>query len=109
MAISVITVIVLLALWWIATHMGWIRDLFLPTPERIVNAFTAAMKGDIQGGKALPEHFMWSLIRVFSAFFLAVLTAVPVGIAMGVSRVMRGIFDPPIEFWVFGYGLAHHY
>ena len=37
--------------------------------------------------------------RVFSAFFLAVLTAVPVGVAMGVSRVMRGIFDPPIEFY----------
>jgi taurine transport system permease protein len=97
--ISVVTVISLFALWWGATHMGWIRDLFLPTPERIGAAFVAAMKGDIQGGKALPEHFMWSLIRVFSAFFLAVLTAVPAGIAMGVSRVMRGIFDPPIEFY----------
>ena len=97
--ISVITVIALFALWWTATHMGWIRDLFLPTPEKIASAFMAAMRGDIQGGKALPEHFMWSLIRVFSAFFLAVLTAVPVGIAMGVSRVMRGVFDPPIEFY----------
>ena len=97
--ISVVTVVALFALWWTATHMGWIRDLFLPTPERIYNAFISAMKGDIQGGKALPEHFMWSLIRVFSAFFLAVLTAVPVGILMGVSRTMRGVFDPPIEFY----------
>lgn len=97
--ISVVTVVLLLALWWLATHLGWIRDLFLPTPEKIFSAFVSAMKGDIQGGKALPEHFMWSMIRVFSAFFLAVLTAVPVGVAMGVSRVMRGIFDPPIEFY----------
>ena len=97
--ISVVTVVALFALWWTATHMGWIRDLFLPTPERIYNAFVSAMKGDIQGGKALPEHFIWSLIRVFSAFFLAILTAVPVGILMGVSRTMRGIFDPPIEFY----------
>lgn len=97
--ISVITVIALLTLWWTATHMGWIRDLFLPTPEKIASAFMAAMRGDIQGGKALPEHFLWSLIRVFSAFFLAVLTAVPAGIAMGVSRTMRGVFDPPIEFY----------
>jgi taurine transport system permease protein len=37
--------------------------------------------------------------RVFAAFALAVLTAVPVGIAMGMSRVARGIFDPPIEFY----------
>jgi len=97
--ISAVTVVTLFALWWTATHMGWIRDLFLPTPERIYNAFVSAMKGDIQGGKALPEHLMWSLIRVFLAFFLAVLTAVPVGILMGVSRTVRGIFDPPIEFY----------
>lgn len=97
--ISVVTVVALFVVWWVATHLGWIKDLFLPTPERIFTAFIAAMKGDIQGGKALPEHFMWSLIRVFSAFFLAVVTAVPAGIAMGVSRVMRGMFDPPIEFY----------
>mgnify|MGYP003339229190 CR=1 FL=1 len=34
-----------------------------------------------------------------AAWVLAVVTAVPIGIAMGVSRVMRGIFDPPIEFY----------
>ena len=32
--ISVVTVIALFTLWWTATHMGWIRDLFLPTPEK---------------------------------------------------------------------------
>jgi taurine transport system permease protein len=26
-------------------------------------------------------------------------TAIPIGIAMGVNRVLRGIFDPPIEFY----------
>ncbi|MEP6656409.1 MAG: ABC transporter permease subunit, partial [Betaproteobacteria bacterium] len=30
---------------------------------------------------------------------LACVTAIPAGIAMGVSRVARGIFDPPIEFY----------
>ena len=27
------------------------------------------------------------------------MTAIPIGIAMGVSRIARGIFDPPIEFY----------
>src|SRR6476646_4732866 len=98
-AISVVTIVALFVAWWVATHMGWIRDLFLPTPERIITSFADAWKGDIQGGKPLLEHFWWSLYRVFAAFLLSVLTAVPVGIAMGVSRVMRGIFDPPIEFY----------
>jgi taurine transport system permease protein len=33
------------------------------------------------------------------AFFIACLTAVPAGLAMGMSRIFRGIFDPPIEFY----------
>jgi taurine transport system permease protein len=55
--ISIVTVIALLALWWVATHFGWIKDLFLPTPERIFTSFGDAWKGDIQGGKPLSEHF----------------------------------------------------
>ncbi len=97
--ISVVTVVALFALWWVATHFGWIRDLFLPTPEKIITSFGDAWHGDIQGGKPLSEHFWWSLYRVFAAFVLACVTAVPVGIAMGVSRIARGIFDPPIEFY----------
>jgi taurine transport system permease protein len=30
---------------------------------------------------------------------LACVVAVPVGIGMGMSRVLRGIFDPPLEFY----------
>jgi taurine transport system permease protein len=97
--IAVVTVIALLTLWWVATHAGWIRDLFLPTPERIITSFADAWKGDIQGGRPLYEHFGWSMFRVFFAFALACVTAIPVGIAMGVSRIARGVFDPPVEFY----------
>ena len=97
--ISVVTVVALFALWWIATHFGWIRDIFLPTPERIITSFADAWKGDIQGGRPLLEHFWASMMRVFAAFLLACITAIPAGIAMGVSRIARGIFDPPIEFY----------
>ena len=38
-------------------------------------------------------------MRVFGAFILACLTAIPVGVMMGVSRFARGAFDPPIEFY----------
>jgi len=55
--------------------------------------------GNNQGQTPLVEHILVSVTRVFCAFFLAVLTAVPVGIAMGTSRIMRGIFDPLIEFY----------
>ncbi len=99
LAISIVTVIAIFSLWWVATHFGWIRDIFLPTPERIAGSFVEAWRGDIQGGKPLWEHFWWSLVRVFAAFVFACVTAIPAGIAMGVSRVARGIFDPPVEFY----------
>ena len=38
-------------------------------------------------------------MRVFGAFALAALTAIPVGILMGVNRVARGVFDPLVEFY----------
>ena len=98
-AISVVTVIALFVLWWVATHFGWIRDLFLPTPERVLTSFGQAWSGDIQGGRPLSEHLYWSLLRVFAAFGFACVTAIPAGIAMGVSRIARGILDPPIEFY----------
>ena len=30
--ISIVTVVAIFVLWWVATHSGWIRDIFLPTP-----------------------------------------------------------------------------
>ena len=56
--ISVVTVAALFALWWVATHFGWIRDIFLPTPERIVTSFADAWKGDIQGGTAFARALL---------------------------------------------------
>ena len=97
--ISVVTVAALFGLWTLATTLAWVPPLFLPSPQAVWRAFVAAWQGNIQGGEPLVQHLKWSAIRVFGAFALAVVTAVPIGIAMGVSRVARGVFDPPVEFY----------
>ncbi len=98
LGISVVTVGVLLALWFLVTNMGWVKPLFLPSPQAVARQFLEYLTGQAND-KPLWQHFAASMGRVFLAFFLACLTAIPVGIAMGMSRVMRGIFDPPIEFY----------
>lgn len=98
-AISIATVAVLFLLWWAAAALAWLPPLVLPSPASVWDAFVAAVQGKGQGGKPLLEHFLWSLGRVFGAFALACVTAVPVGILMGVSRTLRGVFDPIIEFY----------
>ncbi|ORC50196.1 taurine ABC transporter permease [Burkholderia sp. A27] len=96
---SVLCVATLAALWWAATHFHWLPPLFLPSPEAVWRAFVDAMHGRLQGGLPLSEHLLWSTVRVFGAFALAVVTAVPTGILMGVSRIARGVLDPPLEFY----------
>jgi taurine transport system permease protein len=96
--VSLATVIALILLWWLATHLGWIRPLFLPKPEAIWFAAKQAVAGDLDN-HTLWVHIGWSLWRVISAFVLAVLTGIPIGLMMGMSRLARGIFDPPIEFY----------
>lgn len=96
--ISVVTIAVLLGGWFVITNAGWIKPLFLPSPQAVFQQFMEYLLGTAND-KPLWQHFMASILRVSAAFWLAFVTAVPVGIAMGMSRVARGIFDPPIEFY----------
>ena len=96
--ISAVTVVALVALWWLASHLRWLPPLFLPTPEVVFQRLYESAAGELTDAP-LAEHFGWSMFRVFTAFIAACVTAIPIGVAMGVSRVLRGIFDPPIEFY----------
>jgi taurine transport system permease protein len=96
--ISVVTVLALFVAWYAVTALELISPLFLPSPVAVLGKFVdVAVNGF--SGTTLLEHTLTSMARVFGAFALAVVTAIPIGVMMGVSRIMRGIFDPPIEFY----------
>ena len=94
--ISLTTISLFAVLWYIATNYGWIKPIFLPSPQATYLQFYEYLTG-IANDKPLWEHFAASMLRVLSAFALGCVTAIPIGIAMGMSRVWKGIFDPPIE------------
>lgn len=96
--ISVITVILLLVLWFVATSAGWVSPMFLPSPQETWSKFVELTQ-TVYAGDTLGGHVLWSLWRVFGAFFFACVAAIPTGIAMGMNRFARGIFDPMIEFY----------
>ena len=118
--ISVVTVSGILIFWWIATHYEWVPPLFLPSPYIVWQKFlliscaptywqefqnflglASATPPECIGfnDSTLWQHTFASLKRVFTAFVLAVILGVPIGISMGMSRIPRGVFDPPIEFY----------
>ena len=89
--ITTVTILVMAAAWFVVTNMGWIKPIFLPSPQATYQQFYEYLTG-IANDKPLWQHFIASMLRVFAAFFLACIFAIPIGIAMGMSRVWKGIF-----------------
>jgi ABC-type nitrate/sulfonate/bicarbonate transport system permease component len=81
-----------LLIWQVATSLGWFNPVLLPAPLEIGKAFVAAA-----GDGTLARDVAASLIRVVEGFLLAFVIAVPIGIAMGLSRTIGGLLDPPLE------------
>lgn len=96
--ISTIVIAGLIFVWWLVTQIGLIKPLFLPSPMAVIDAFLVVLKDGFTGA-SFWEHTWISTLRVFGAFLLACLVGIPLGIAMGMSPVARGVFDPPIEFY----------
>ncbi|MGI6245670.1 MAG: ABC transporter permease subunit [Pseudochelatococcus sp.] len=94
--LSIATLLVLLAVWWAVTAGGLIAPLFLPGPGAVFQRFVAVLtEGYVDS--TLLEHLGASLARVFAALVAASAIAVPVGFAIALSPVGRGILDPLLE------------
>lgn len=96
--ISAVTIALLLLAWWASVPLGWVEPLFLPPPGDVIAKFVDLVQRGFTG-VPLWEHVLVSMRRVFGAFLLACAVGIPLGLAMGMSRTIRGIFDPPIEFY----------
>jgi taurine transport system permease protein len=96
--ISLVTALILLGLWFLVTGMGWVKPLFLPSPFAVYGKFMVAMTDGV-ANSTLAEHTLASLGRVLGAFAIACVTAIPIGIMMGMISFVRGVLDPIIEFY----------
>lgn len=96
--ISIATIVVLLTLWALATSFHLVSPLFLPTPSEVASQFVAVFR-DGYANATLGEHLRASLFRMSVAALIALALAIPIGLAMGLNRWAKGVFDPPIEFY----------
>jgi taurine transport system permease protein len=96
--LSLLSIGFLIFVWWLVTAMGWVKPLFIPSPGAIVTKFLQVWREGFTNTPFL-EHVAISTARVFGAFILACVIGIPLGLAMGMSPAIRGIFDPPIEFY----------
>ena len=92
------TFAIVLALWWGATASGLIAPRFLPGPGAVLARLVdLAAHGFV--GATLWQHAIASLARVGLAMVFAAVTAIPAGLAMGLSPRVNAALDPLIEFY----------
>ncbi|MCC0071061.1 MAG: ABC transporter permease subunit [Rhodobacteraceae bacterium] len=96
--LSVASVAAMLFVWWLVTALGLVKPLFVPAPQLVVEKFFQIWSEGFTNTSFL-AHIFISTARVFGAFLLACVIGLPLGLAMGMSPLIRGIFDPPIEFY----------
>lgn len=95
--VRVLTILGLLLLWSLATYFEWLPAFYLPSPRAVVEQFFAVATEGYADANLL-QHFDASLWRILAALLVALVTAVPAGVAIGLSPIARGILDPIIEF-----------
>ena len=83
----------LLALWWAASHGGWISRVFLPTPE----ATAASLREGLDGGE-LWSFTLATTLRMLEGWLLASVLGVALGALIGVSATARSYLQPTLEF-----------
>ncbi|PKH23882.1 taurine transporter subunit [Enterobacterales bacterium CwR94] len=99
LSISLLTLAVLLFIWWGITALQWIGPLFLPAPQQVLHQLLVIASPQGFMDATLWQHLGASLLRILVALLAAVAIGVPVGIAMGLSPTLRGILDPLIELY----------
>ena len=96
--ISLTSVLVILALWSLATGLNWVNPLFLPSPLAVWSAFVEILQQGYKGN-SLIFHIYQSMYRLVLALALAIMTAIPLGMLCGFFKPIRAALDPIIEFY----------
>ncbi len=95
--ISIGVGILVFAVWLYISVTGVVDPKFIPT---IQSVWDALVNISIEGykGSTLLQHLGASFFRLFVAFGLAILAAVPLGLACGQSEKARAALEPIVEF-----------
>lgn len=93
--------LLLLIVWGVVVRIYEVPIRVFPAPADVGAAFAAQLKAG-----ALGNHVWQSLRRVLVGGTLAVITSIPLGIAISTNRVMATFFTPILRFFAVLAGIA---
>lgn len=95
---STLSVITLGIIWYLGSSLGLVNPIFWPSPDAVWSQFINISNEGYRNFSLL-EHIWASLSRILIGFGLGCLIGIPLGFAMGLSKIIRGWFDPIVEFF----------
>ena len=90
--ISLASPLILLLGWEVAVRAGWLDARFFPAPSKIFGTFAALVESGV-----LWAHTWASLTRLFWGVLLGGIPGLLLGVAMGLYRPLRAVFDPLVS------------
>jgi taurine transport system permease protein len=96
--ISISTFVILGLSWYLVTKFELVPEVFIPSPAKVLNAFTDTLFNGYKG-YPLMKHLGDSMYRLLTAFAIALITAIPLGLLSGYNSKARAVFDPIVEFY----------
>lgn len=91
--LAVVAMIGFLAIWTLIPVTGLVSPRFLPTPWEVVGALYTML-----AERGFSEDILISVGRVWGAFLLSVVMAVPIGIWMSSYRIVGTLLEPIVDF-----------
>ena len=92
----------LLALWHFAVELRWVTEGIIPSPAQVLRSWEVWIFGSSKmmlspyAGTWL-DNVAYSTRRVLQGFGLAALAAIPLGLAIGWSRLAARVIDPTVQ------------
>lgn len=90
---AILTFIIIFAGWWVLCASGNVRELFLPSPIKVIGDIAAGAKNG-----SLWVNMGYSIFRITMGFLLSVAIGVPLGILAGSFKPLEAIIAPICEF-----------
>jgi ABC-type nitrate/sulfonate/bicarbonate transport system permease component len=90
--INLASPVLLLAIWEVAVRAGWFDARFFPAPSKIFDTLVTLVESGV-----LWANTWASLTRLFWGVLLGGIPGLLLGIAMGLYRPLRAVFDPLVS------------
>lgn len=98
LSIKIITILVLLVTWEIASQMGYIKVYLFSRPSTLFDTFVQLMTTGFPRGITALVHLQATFFRIVTGFLLACAVGIPLGLYIGRTRWLDKMVDPIVTF-----------